>query len=453
MAKVHGTNGNDFLFDPWGLNGNDTIYGYAGDDTIYGLGGNDVIFGGAGADEIHGGAGEDTASYSDSPEAVWINLSFGQGNGGYAEGDTLDGIEDLTGSSYADHLAGNDGTNVLQGGYGNDVLEGGAGADRLDGGAGDRDLADYQHSPTGVVVLLYTDTAAGGDAEGDELGNIEGIIGSNYHDDLWGDDGGNLLWGIAGDDTLKGFGGADTLIGFTGRDQLYGMDGDDALLGDWLDDYLNGGAGEDFLNGGTGADTMLGGTGDDRYIVDDAGDTVIEFAGEGSDTVRTSISWAIAAGAEIETLRTDDDDGVSTINLTGNASGNDIYGNDGNNILNGGDGSDRLTGLDGADSFLFTTVLNAASNVDVIADFDVTDDTIVLNAAVFSGIGLGAVAESRFVIGAAAQDAGHRIIYNDATGAVYYDSDGTGAAAAIQFAALSPGLALTNHDFYVNFYF
>ena len=77
----------------------------------------------------------------------------------------------------------------------------------------------------------------------------------------------------------------------------------------------------------------------------------------------------------------------------------------------------------------------------------------MLSNAIFGGIGLGSVAGSQFVIGPAAQDAGDRIIYNDATGAVYYDSDGTGAAAAIQFAELSPGLALTNHDFFVQLFF
>jgi Ca2+-binding RTX toxin-like protein len=109
-----------------------------------------------------------------------------------------------------------------------------------------------------------------------------------------------------------------------------------------------------------------------------------------------------------------------------------------------------LTGLGGQDSFLFNTALNAAINVDVITDFNVTDDRIVLDDDVFSSsLGLGSVAGSQFVIGPAALDVNHRIIYNDATGAVLYDSDGTGATAAIQFAQLNVELALTNFDFFV----
>jgi Ca2+-binding RTX toxin-like protein len=198
---------------------------------------------------------------------------------------------------------------------------------------------------------------------------------------------------------------------------------------------------------------MIGGTDGDTYVVDNAGDVVTESAGQGADTVMASMSWAMTAGADVETLRTTNDAGMSAINLTGNASGNVVRGNNGNNVLNGGDGNDELTGLGGADTFLFTTPLNAASNVDVITDFNVVDDTIMLNGAIFSGIGFGSVATSQFVVGTAAQDAGDRIIYNNATGAILYDSDGTGGTAAIEFARVTPGLALTNFDFVVQAFF
>jgi Ca2+-binding RTX toxin-like protein len=138
---------------------------------------------------------------------------------------------------------------------------------------------------------------------------------------------------------------------------------------------------------------------------------------------------------------------VTAIDLAGNASGNVVRGNNGNNVLNGGDG--ELTGLGGADSFLFDTALSAATNVDVITDFSVANDTILLDDAIFSVFANGGLAAERFVVGAAAQDASDNIIYNSATGAVLYDSDGNGAAAAIQFTELDAGLALAHLDFLV----
>jgi Ca2+-binding RTX toxin-like protein len=195
---------------------------------------------------------------------------------------------------------------------------------------------------------------------------------------------------------------------------------------------------------------MSGGTGSDTYIVDHANDVVIESGGQGNDEVQTRVSWTLTAGADVETLRTTDDSGTAALDLTGNSSGNIVIGNDGNNILAGRDGDDELTGRGGQDSFLFDTPLNAASNLDVITDFNVADDTILLENAVFSTLTAGAaLGAGQFVIGAAAQDSNDRIIYNDSTGGLFYDSDGTGGTAAVQFAELSPGLALTNLDFLV----
>ena len=127
-----------------------------------------------------------------------------------------------------------------------------------------------------------------------------------------------------------------------------------------------------------------------------------------------------------------------------------MRGNDGNNTLNGGDGRDDLFGLGGQDLSLFDTALNATTNVDRILDFNVADDTILLDQTIFSSsLGLGNISAGEFVIGTAAQDANDRIIYNSNTGALFYDNDGVGGNAAIQFATLSTGLALTNLDFLV----
>jgi Ca2+-binding RTX toxin-like protein len=324
MATVHGTNGADFIYNPWSLMGNDTIYGHDGDDTIFGVAGNDTIIGGAGADDIFGGPGNDTASYSDSTEFVVVRLDTGFGYNGTAEGDTLDSIENLTGSSYSDTLVGNDSANVLQGGYGNDqllglngddelyggyhndTLYGGAGADTLYGGGdsdylrggaggdwlygGDGiDTADYADSPAGVGVSLYTDSAAGGDAEGDELDSIENLVGSAYADSLWGNDGANLLDGLDGNDALKGFGGADLINGGDDNDTVWGMEGNDALTGGNGRDSLRGGAGLDIMWGGSGADTFVWETTEETGVTAATADGIMDFSPVQGDRIGLSL--------------------------------------------------------------------------------------------------------------------------------------------------------------------
>ena len=248
MAKVYGTNLPDNLtglFD--GItDGDDIIFGFGGSDQIFAKGGNDILHGGDGHDYLNGGDGIDTANYGDSPEGVIVNLAYvnpwtGYGFGGTAEGDTLVGIENITGSWFNDFLTGNSGANVLSGGWGNDSLQGAAGADTLSGGGG-VDTAVYTQSTAGVMVSLLWDTASGGDAEGDELNSIENLSGSGYDDSLFGDNNANFLNGNDGNDTLLGFGGDDILYG------------DGRSLGG--NDVLNGGAGHDTLNGGPGGDTM-----------------------------------------------------------------------------------------------------------------------------------------------------------------------------------------------------
>jgi Ca2+-binding RTX toxin-like protein len=226
------------------------------------------------------------------------------------------------------------------------------------------------------------------------------------------------------------------------------------LTGNASGNQIIGNDGNNVINGGGGVDQMTGRGGNDTYFVDNATDTVTESGGQGIDTVRTSVSWTLTAGADVEILRTTSDFGA--IDLTGNSSGNVVIGNNASNILNGRDGNDELWGGSGHDSFLFDTALDAAFNVDIIADFDVpddtnlNDDTILLDDAVFSSsLGLGNISAGEFVTGATAQDANDRIIYDDVTGALFYDSDGNGGTAAIQFAELTPGLALTNLDFLV----
>lgn len=136
--------------------------------------------------------------------------------------------------------------------------------------------------------------------------------------------------------------------------------------------------------------------------------------------------------------------GADTIN--GGDGADTLYGRNGVDTLDGGLGNDTLSGGNEADTFVFSTALGAG-NVDVIQFYSVADDTIQLDVDVFTTIGLGTLAANAFVIGVAAADSDDRIIYNPATGALYYDADGNGGGAAVQFATLGTGLALTAADF------
>lgn len=112
-------------------------------------------------------------------------------------------------------------------------------------------------------------------------------------------------------------------------------------------------------------------------------------------------------------------------------------------------GRDLLAGFGGADSFRFSTALGPG-NVDAIADFVSGTDRIRLDDAVFAGVGgLGALAAGAFVTGTAAGDADDRIIYNGATGQLFFDADGSGAGAAVLFATLTGHPTLVASDFVI----
>ena len=214
--------------------------------------------------------------------------------------------------------------------------------------------------------------------------------------------------------TLYGRNSADTLNGDAGNDVIYGGDGDD---------NANGGADNDLIDGGNGNDTLAGGDGDDEVYGRQNNDTL--NGGAGADDLYGGDGDDVVFGGDGEDL---------------------VDGSNGVDRLDGGAGADTLISGAGADTFVFSTLLGGG-NVDVISGFNVADDTIELAISVFGTIAAGPLAANAFVIGSAAGDADDRIIYDAATGALYYDADGNGGGAAIQFATLAPGLALTAADF------
>jgi Ca2+-binding RTX toxin-like protein len=245
-----------------------------------------------------------------------------------------------------------------------------------------------------------------------------------------------------GDERLIGTAAADRLWGKNGvDDKIYGQAGNDALYGLEGTDYLDGGAGNDYLNGGIGNDT---------YIVNQ-GDNIFEASGQGvADIARATTTYTLAAGSNVEHLEAVNLAATTTMHLTGNEISNRVTGNAGTNQINGGLANDILTGGGGADYFLFNTALNSTTNRDRITDFNVADDTIRLENAVFTQLtATGQLNAAFFRVGAAAVDANDYIIYNSANGVLSYDSDGNAAGSAVQFAVLTPGLALTAADFFV----
>jgi VCBS repeat-containing protein len=186
-----------------------------------------ILSGGPAAQAFDGGAGIDTVTYAGSTGAVTVNLSTGQGIGGWAQGDTYARIENIIGSAYNDTLIGDGGDNLLIGGAGGDSLVGGAGIDTV----------SYATSPGAVVVDLSKGIANKADAKKDTLFSIENITASNYDDKITGDAGANVLQGLKGNDQLEGGDGADTYVFNLGDgtdtvdNEGHAADGDRVLFG------------------------------------------------------------------------------------------------------------------------------------------------------------------------------------------------------------------------------
>ena len=384
---LEGRGGNDFIeAGP----GNDTVDGGEGNDTLQGGFYTDTVNGGLGDDLIQvldgqfidvtdGGAGNDTLDMSaETATASNVNLSTGThtGMGGTFATTT---IENFIGSQLADTISGTGGANLLDGRGGNDSIKGGTGDDTLlgatandtllGGNSNDRieggDGNDLMYGQAGIDTLL-------GGAGNDNL-NVEDSTDVVVEAALGGTDtvrstaltytlaaGAEVeLFYLTGAANIAGTGNefAQKLFGNTGNNSLDGAGNNDSVYGGAGNDTLSGGSGNDLLDGQAGQDRLIGGAGDDLLYVDDAGDTVDEAIGGGSDVVRsTAASYTLTAGAEIDRFYLY---APGSLSGTGNEFANLIYGNaadntvdgaGGNDTLNGGDGNDTLSGGDGNDA-------------------------------------------------------------------------------------------------------
>lgn len=226
------------------------------------------------ADAIHVLTGDAARDADDFPRMTLISAqTFG------SDLTTVEGVffhEDIYGGVNADILSGAGGNDLIIGGAGDDVMMGGLGDDTLSGGTGADDIfggdgfdfASYADGARGVRINLMHDSQRRGDAAGDELHGIEGVIGTDFRDKLRGDVEAN---------NLQGGGGADVLVGRRGDDSLSGGDGDDRLIG------------------GRGADALTGGDGADRFEFRgwvhsqaNAGDTITDFTAAEGDVIDLS---------------------------------------------------------------------------------------------------------------------------------------------------------------------
>ncbi len=250
---------------------------------------------------------------------------------------------------------------------GDDSFDSSAGADAVNGGDG-FDIFSYLSSTAGVTVDLRDGSGSGGDAEGDVLTNMEGLIGSTMDD---------LLIGSTVDNSLDGNDGADLIYGLNGTDTLNGGGGDDRLFGNGDADSIDGGAGNDSMKGQGGDDTISGGLGNDTAFAGAVNDVI--NGGDGDDVLNGNSGFdTIDGGAGNDTLR-----GQGGRDSLIGGDGNDflvgiqgfdtLEGGAGDDTLIGGQANDTLTGGPGADVFVFgedhgdNVVTDFANGIDKIS--------------------------------------------------------------------------------------
>ena len=485
-VDAHGNAGNNFLNAVWvdvapAAGTQIRLYGEGGDDNLLGSRYGDLLDGGTGADKMTGGNGNDTYVVDNAGDVAieqagqgfdTVDTSVSYTLGANVEALRLMGIQGAVdahgnaGNNWLNavwvnvapaagtqiRLYGEGGNDDLQGSRYGDLLNGGTGADRMTGGLGND---SYVVDNAGDIVVEQA--GAGYDVVTSSIGyalgdNVEALrlvgVAAGATVVAQGNDLNNELNAVWVDQSAKV--------------SLLGGGGNDRLLGSRYDDLLD---------GGTGADTMRGGRGNDSYVVDSVTDLVYEQAGEGYDVITSSVGYrlganveglrlvGVAEGASVVAQGNDLNNSLNavwvdksaSISLLGHGGDDTLQGSRFGDLLDGGAGSDRLTGGGGADRFHFGDVLNAATNVDTILDFQKGVDVIELDDAVFAGLNLGKLDASAFVANASgtATSADQRIIYDTDSGQLFYDADGSLGGAAVLFGMVAGHPPLTGADFVV----
>jgi serralysin len=333
--------------------GDDYIVGSNFDDTLYGDTGNDTLSGGAGVDKLVGGLGDDVYVVDNAQDSIVENAGEGYDTvqssvswtlGANLETLVLTGTAAIngTGNALDNRMIGNSAANTLTGGAGADYLDGGAGADRLVGGLGD-DVYVVDNALDSIVENA-------GEGYDTVQSSVSWTLGGNLE--------ALVLTGTA---AINGTGNAL----------------DNRIIGNSAANILSGGDGNDSLDGAGGIDTLIGGRGDDVYVVDNAQETLVEKAGEGRDTVQSSVTWKLGDNFEALVLTgkaaIDGTGNALDNSLIGNVGSNHLYGGAGNDTIDGGAGDDFLSGGLGADTFIF----RAGFGHDVITDFSATQQDML----------------------------------------------------------------------------
>lgn len=338
---------------------------------------------------------------------------------------------------------GRDGDDVMNGGNGSDQLIGDRGNDTLNGGAGVDNLQGREGNDS-INGGLGNDRIDGDNGE-------DTIFGGSGRDDISGGSENDTLNGDIGNDRMRGDDGDDTLNGGGNNDEMEGGQGNDTLNGGNEADVLYGDDGDDILIGGTGADEMYGWMGNDTYFVDNIGDHVFEDNGTGTDTVNSSVTFSLVQAGEVENLTLTGSAAISGFGsntdnvINGNAGINTLAGGAGNDTLIGKAGFDVLYGGSGADGFRYASIVDKG---DTVMDFSSADDTFQFIRAGFGNLALGAIAANQWQSGTSdvALSTTVRFFFEEDTGILRHDSNGSASGGTNIIATLQPGATMDISD-------